>query len=51
VKDTQPLNWRYLAQEAALILLLGYLLLLGGTFNGLVLYSLNLTTAIVVGAV
>ena len=51
MKDTQPLNWRYLAQEAALILLLGYLLLLGGTFNGLVLYSLNLTTAIVVGAV
>lgn len=44
-------RWRYLAQEAALILTLGYLLLLGGTFNGLVLYSLNLTTAVVAGVI
>jgi len=31
-----------LATALALILLLGYVLLLGGTFNGLVLYRLNL---------
>ncbi len=48
---TQAVRWRYLAQESVLILVLGYLLLLGGTFNGLVLYSLNLTTAVVVGVI
>lgn len=42
---------RYLLQEAILIPLLGYLVLLGGTFNGLVLYSLNQLTAILVGVI
>lgn len=41
---------RYLAQEAALILLLGYALLLGGTFNGLVLYRLNRINALLIAA-
>jgi tetratricopeptide (TPR) repeat protein/O-antigen ligase len=44
-------RWRYLAQESVLILSLGYALLLGGTFNGLVLFRLNLINAIFVAAV
>jgi tetratricopeptide (TPR) repeat protein/O-antigen ligase len=35
---------RYLLQEGLLFLSLSYVLLLGGTFNGLVLYELNLIT-------
>jgi len=41
---------RYLGQESALIPLLGYALLLGGTFNGLVLYRLNLINAVLIAA-
>ena len=39
---------RYLFQEACLFLSLSYLVLLGGTFNGLVLYSLNVFNLIFV---
>ena len=39
---------RYLFQEACLFLTLSYLVLLGGTFNGLVLYSLNVFNLIFV---
>lgn len=39
---------RYLFQEACLFLALSYLVLLGGTFNGLVLYSLNVINLIFV---
>lgn len=42
---------RYLIQESVLIPLLGYVLLLGGTFNGLVLYRLNLINTLLVAAV
>lgn len=38
------LDFRYLAQEAVLFLGLSYMLLLGGTFNGLVLYRIKLVT-------
>jgi len=37
-------SWRYLLQETALIPLLGYALLLGGTYNGLVLSNLRTVT-------
>ena len=46
--NTAP--WVYLAQEAVLFLALSYVLLLGGTFNGLVLYRLNVTTTVVLAA-
>jgi hypothetical protein len=39
---------RYLFQESCLFLTLSYLVLLGGTFNGLVLYSLNVINLILV---
>ena len=39
---------KYLFQESCLFLTLSYLVLLGGTFNGLVLYSLNVITLIIV---
>jgi tetratricopeptide (TPR) repeat protein/O-antigen ligase len=42
---------RYLLQESVLIPLLGYVLLLGGTFNGLVLYRFNLINTLLVAAV
>ena len=45
---TARARWSYLAQESVLILVLGYVLLLGGTFNGLVLYRLNLINALLV---
>jgi hypothetical protein len=40
----------YLLREAALFLVLSYVLLLGGTFNGLVLYRLNVASLAVMGA-
>ena len=39
---------RYLFQESCLFLSLSYLVLLGGTFNGLVLYSLNVINLILI---
>lgn len=39
-------DYRYLVQEGLLFLGVSYLLLLGGTFNGLVLYELNLTNGL-----
>lgn len=45
---TTRARWRYLAQESVLILLMGYVLLLGGTFNGLVLYRLNLINTLLI---
>jgi len=48
---TRTASWRYLFQEAALILLLGYALLLGGTYNGLVLANLRLVTTFVLALV
>ena len=50
-RGTTEVRWGYLAQEAVLILLLGYVLLLGGTFNGLVYYRLNLINALLIAAV
>ncbi|MFQ6099710.1 MAG: tetratricopeptide repeat protein [Anaerolineae bacterium] len=51
LRGTTRARWRYLAQESALILLMGYVLLLGGTFNGLVLYRLNLINALLIAIV
>lgn len=44
-RNASPPDYGYLIQEGLLFLGLSYLLLLGGTFNGLVLYELNLTNA------
>lgn len=44
-----PVRWGYLLQEAALFLVLAYVVLLGGTFNGLVLYRLNVATTALIG--
>jgi len=41
----------YLFQESCLFLALSYLVLLGGTFNGLVIYSLNVTNLILVSGI
>src|SRR5205085_11718593 len=41
----------YLLREAALFLGLSYVLLLGGTFNGLVLYRLNVASLVLIAAV
>lgn len=43
-----PLRWRYLLQEATLFLGLSYVVLVGGTLNGLVLYRLNATTTVLI---
>jgi tetratricopeptide (TPR) repeat protein len=54
-KDQGNLNransLRYLVQETVLILLLGYALLLGGTYNGLVLADLRLITTVLMALV
>jgi len=42
---------RYLAQEAALILLLGYVILAGGTFNGVVLARVQRVNTALLGVV
>ncbi|MCD4802644.1 MAG: O-antigen ligase family protein [Anaerolineales bacterium] len=42
---------KYLFQESCLFLALSYLVLLGGTFNGLVLYSLNVINMILVSGI
>ena len=42
---------QYLIQEAALFLALSYVLLLGGTFNGLVLYRLNVASLLVIAGI
>jgi hypothetical protein len=39
-------NWKYLAQEAALILGLSYALWLGGTFNGLIFFTFRRVSVI-----
>src|SRR6266496_3693629 len=41
----------YLLREAGLFLVLSYVLLLGGTFNGLVLYRLNVASLVVIAAI
>src|SRR5204862_414305 len=41
----------HLLREAALFLGLSYVLLLGGTFNGLVLYRLNVASLVLIAAV
>ncbi|MCC7359363.1 MAG: O-antigen ligase family protein [Anaerolineales bacterium] len=46
-----PVRWGYLLREAALFLALAYVVLLGGTFNGLVLYRLNVTTTALIALV
>jgi tetratricopeptide (TPR) repeat protein len=38
-------RWRYLLQESVLFLLTSYVVLVGGTFNGLIQYQLNLINA------
>ena len=49
LKMAKPqIDWRYLLQESILFLLLGYLILFGGTFNGLVLLPLNQANLILV---
>ena len=49
MKQTPP--WRYLIQEAALILLLGYTLLIGATPNGLAMYTVIRISLILLGVV
>lgn len=49
MKQTNP--WRYLIQEAALIPLLGYTLLIGATLNGLAMYAVIRVSLILLGVV
>ena len=49
MKQTHP--WRYLIQEAALIPLLGYTLLIGATLNGLAMYAVIRISLILLGVV
>jgi putative inorganic carbon (HCO3(-)) transporter len=48
---TNQLDLRYLVQEALLFLVLSYVFLLGGTFNGLVLYNLNVTNTVILSVI
>jgi tetratricopeptide (TPR) repeat protein/O-antigen ligase len=48
---TRAASLRYLLQETLLVLLLGYALLLGGTYNGLVLSDLRLVTTVLIAVV
>lgn len=44
-------DWRYLAREAVLILLWAYVLLVGGTVNGLIAFRVHLATTILAAVV
>lgn len=44
-------RWRYLLREAILFLTASYVVLLGGTFNGLILYRLNLISTTLIALV
>jgi tetratricopeptide (TPR) repeat protein/O-antigen ligase len=47
----QTHSWRYLIQEAALIPLLGYTLLIGATLNGLAMYAVIRISLILLGVI
>ena len=51
MKLDAPIRWSYLLQETAAILLLGYLILFGGTLNGLVQFRLHVISHVIVAAV
>ncbi|MFW6116410.1 MAG: hypothetical protein ACOC6F_01665, partial [bacterium] len=49
--QSEEIRWGYLAQESVLILLFSYVILAGGTFNGLVFAPLRLVSTFLLATI
>jgi O-antigen ligase/Tfp pilus assembly protein PilF len=50
-QKSSSVDWQFLGRESALLLLWSYLILIAGSFEGLTLFSLQLSTAIIGGVI